>query len=75
MRGVCSALDLEEISKKDVYVGKRVNRGLFKSKDGIYLNADINGSLNIGRKVFGDNYVDNYLTNIGYGQYPVKVKL
>jgi IS605 OrfB family transposase len=31
--------------------GKRVHRGLYKSQNGILLNADINGSGNIGRKV------------------------
>ena len=46
----CSFLDLESIEHHDDYVGQRVKRGLFKSTNGIYINADINGSLNIGRK-------------------------
>jgi IS605 OrfB family transposase len=32
------------------FSGKRVKRGLYKSKDGLLLNADINGSVNILRK-------------------------
>ena len=52
----CSFLDLEEIVKQKEYVGKRVKRGLFQSKEGIQINADVNGSLNIGRK---------YLTKLG----------
>ena len=32
------------------FSGKRVKRGLYRSKDGILMNADINGSVNIGRK-------------------------
>ena len=46
----CSFLDLESIEPHDDYVGRRVKRGLFKSAKGICINADINGSLNIGRK-------------------------
>lgn len=33
-----------------IFSGKRVTRGLYKSKDKILLNADINGSLNILKK-------------------------
>lgn len=46
----CSFLDLESIEHHDDYVGRRVKRGLFKSANGACINADINGSLNIGRK-------------------------
>ena len=35
----------------NVYVGKRVKRGLFKLVDGFLINADVNGSLNIMKKV------------------------
>jgi IS605 OrfB family transposase len=34
-----------------VFSGKRVKRGLYKSKDGTLINADVNGSCNIMRKV------------------------
>jgi len=30
--------------------GKRVKRGLYRTKDGMFINADVNGSLNILRK-------------------------
>jgi IS605 OrfB family transposase len=46
----CSAIDNEEIKHHDEYVGKRVKRGLFKSKDGILINSDVNGAINIARK-------------------------
>lgn len=46
----CSFLDLESIEHHDNYVGRRVKRGLFQSANGTCINADINGSLNIGRK-------------------------
>ncbi|BAZ21641.1 transposase, IS607 family protein [Kalymmatonema gypsitolerans NIES-4073] len=32
------------------FSGKRVKRGLYRTKDGHLVNADLNGSLNIGRK-------------------------
>ena len=36
------------------FSGKRVKRGLYRAADGRLLNADINGSANIGRKVIGN---------------------
>lgn len=32
------------------FSGKRIHRGLYQSKDGITINADVNGAANIGRK-------------------------
>ena len=52
----CSALDNEEISKHDVYLGKRVKRGLFKTSAGKLVNADVNGSLNILRRGLGHDF-------------------
>ena len=43
----CSFLDCEEICKHEVYVGKRIHRGLFRSGSGRMINADVNGSYNI----------------------------
>ena len=36
-----------EIKTKPNFSGKRVSRGLYKTKHGIILNADVNGSYNI----------------------------
>ena len=36
------------------FSGKRVKRGLYRSGNGTLLNADVNGSANIGRKVIQD---------------------
>jgi transposase len=47
----CSFLDNEEVRKHKVYLGKRPKRGMFISSKGIKINADVNGSLNIMRKV------------------------
>lgn len=65
----CSSFDLEPVEHHDPYVGKRVKRGLFRTKDGILLNADVNGSYNIMRKVKGDAVMPPYT---GFGYNPVK---
>lgn len=46
----CSSLDLEKINKHETYLGKRVNRGLFRTKNNIFINSDVNGACNIIRK-------------------------
>jgi IS605 OrfB family transposase len=48
----CSFVDNKPIEKKKQYAGRRIKRGLYRSKSGLILNADCNGSGNIGRKVF-----------------------
>ena len=40
----------EENPKTYAFSGKRIHRGMYVSKDGKYLNADVNGALNILRK-------------------------
>jgi putative transposase len=47
----CSFLDNESLHKHEHYLGKRIHRGLFRASDGRLLNADVNGSANIIRKV------------------------
>lgn len=46
----CSFVDREAIKKKEKYQGERIQRGLYKTSTGKEINADVNGSLNIGRK-------------------------
>lgn len=50
----CDALALEPICHHDQYLGSRVKRGLFRSSTGKTINADVNGAINIMRKVIGD---------------------
>jgi putative transposase len=52
----CSFLDREPIGKHEVYAGRRVKRGLFRASTGHYINADVNGSYNILRKVAPDAF-------------------
>ncbi len=50
----CSFLDGEPIRKHEQYAGKRAKRGLFVASNGQTINADVNGSYNIIRKVIPD---------------------
>ena len=56
----CSFLDNEEVCKHAEYKGKRVKRGLFRASNGILINADVNGALNILKK-----YVEKAVRNKG----------
>lgn len=69
----CSSLDKEEIRKHETYIGNRVKRGLFKTLNRLEINADVNGSLNILRKVIGDDFIN--LLNIGCVLQPELVKI
>jgi transposase len=68
----CSSLDLEPIQRHKKYVGKRVKRGLFQGSNYI-LNADVNGALNILRKVVGDDFIRD-LSDRGYWFQPVRIR-
>jgi len=46
-----SHLDNEQPVKHEVYQGKRVKRGLFKTSNAVFVNADVNGAAQIMRKV------------------------
>ena len=64
----------EPLKKQEVYLGKRKKRGLFQSSINKLINADINGAIGIGRKVFGDSYVDEII-NSGLAFNPVRVNI
>lgn len=70
----CDALALEPIQKHDEYLGKRKKRGLFQSSTGKLINADVNGAINIARKVFGDPLVTEVLNSCA-GQAPYRINL
>lgn len=66
-----SAIDLEAPTKHSVYLGGRVKRGLFKSSNGTKINADVNGSLQIVRKVFPNAFTAEGIASAAVA--PVKV--
>ena len=47
--------DTKTSSYKYKFSGKRIKRGLYKTKEGILINADVNGASNIIRKALGNN--------------------
>ncbi|KPV54811.1 transposase [Kouleothrix aurantiaca] len=51
-----SFLDNEPVQHHAHYAGKRIARGLFRASDGRLINADVNGSYNIGRKAAPDAF-------------------
>jgi putative transposase len=68
----CDSLSLEKVCKHDSYSGDRIERGLFQSSTGKLLNADVNGGVNIMRKVVDDSYVSKII-NRGLLFNPIKV--
>lgn len=71
----CDALALEPICKHEKYQGRRVKRGLFKSSTGKIINADVNGALNIMRKVVGDSEIVSKIADSGRLFRPVRVNV
>ena len=69
----CDSLALESVEKHESYLGKRVKRGLFQSSIGKLLNADVNGALNILRKVVGDSEMISKIINSGCLYHPKRI--
>ena len=69
----CDTLAFEKIRKHATYLGKRIKRGLFKSSVVKTLNADVNGALNIMRKVVDESYVSG-IVNRGWLFQPIKFR-
>lgn len=57
---------------KYVFSGKRIKRGMYKSKDGVLINADVNGSYNIIRKVVPNAFANGIE---GVGLHPIKCNI
>jgi putative transposase len=71
----CSFLDDEPLQHQDNYLGRRIHRGLFRSAKGIIFNADINGSLNIIRKVYPRAFdAGRFQGSRGCRLHPIKLK-
>jgi IS605 OrfB family transposase len=68
------ALALDEIKKQPYGDSRRIKRGLYKSIKGQLLNADINGAINILRKVAGDSVLEQIISR-GLVNRPRRLKL
>lgn len=65
-------LAFEPLKKQESYLGKRKKRGLFQSSIGKLINADINGSIGIARKVIGDSFIGKIIDS-GFVFNPIRV--
>ena len=54
------------------FSGRRAKRGLYKTKQGVLINADLNGALNIMRKTFPK--IEFETTDLKYPQNPKTIK-
>ena len=61
----------EEMCYHDTYLGKRIKRGLFRSRTGKILNADLNGAIGILRKVSDESF--KRIVSIGAVETPTIV--
>jgi putative transposase len=68
----CSFLDIEPLQQHAHYLGRRIHRGLFRASDRRHINADVNGSYNILRKVIPDAFRNGIA---GAVVHPVRLKL
>ncbi len=73
-----SALDLDvlpkrKLKKKQIFSGLRLKRGLYKTAKGLLINADVNGALNIIRKV-AKNSIDDLVEDAQFIHHCVASK-
>lgn len=74
----CSAIDSEEINKNNYNKERRIHRGLFKTNAGIFVNADVNGSLNILRLYVKNKCIPRLLQEArdnGYVSNPIMLRV
>ncbi|MEG4024734.1 transposase [Microcoleus sp. S13C4] len=69
----CSALEWEPIQQHSDYIGSRVKRGLFRTKTGRFINAQVNGCLIIDPQAVGDGFIPNSIE--GFVVNPVRLKV
>ena len=67
-------LAYEPMVHQEVYIGKRIKRGLFQSSIGKLINADVNGGIGIARKVFGNSVVTQIIDS-GLAFNPVRLNI
>ena len=70
----CSFFDKESIRKHDVYMGKRIKRGLFKTATGRLINADVNGAYNIMKKAIPNVIKTDGIEDFGVSPLVLTIK-
>ena len=69
----CSFLDQESIKKQRIYAGKRICRGLFSTKTGIIINADVNAAYNILKKAVPNAITADGIEDVGFHPYSIAI--
>ncbi len=70
----CSFLDGESVEHHNVYVGKRISRGLFRSLNGTIINSDVQGALNIIKKAIPKAFLKGKVDRIeDDGLHPLRI--
>ena len=69
----CSFLDNEPLQRHERYMGRRVSRGLFKTKNGLIINSDVNGAYNIIRKAVPNAIVADGIEGVGFHPYSIAI--
>ena len=69
----CSFLDNEPIQRHERYMGRRISRGLFKTKNGLIINSDVNGAYNIIRKAVPNAIVADGIEGVGFHPYSIAI--
>jgi IS605 OrfB family transposase len=62
----------EDKPYKGTFSGKRIHRGLYRTSNGVLINADVNGAANILRKVSGRSFE---LPSSGCLAHPLRIRL
>ncbi|WP_456470050.1 transposase [Caminibacter sp.] len=75
-----SFIDMDIPANNVSFSGKRIKRGLYRTKDGLKINADINGAANILVKYLKINGLDRelenfYSTRYGCVSHPMRLRL
>lgn len=69
----CSFLDQESIKEQRTYAGKRICRGLFSTKTGIIINADVNAAYNILKKAVPNAIKADGIEDVGFHPYSIAI--
>jgi putative transposase len=69
----CSFLDGEPVRRRERYAGKRFTRGLFKTRTGTIINADVNAGYNIMKKTIPNAVSADGIEAVGLHPYSITI--
>ncbi|OKY78960.1 MAG: IS605 OrfB-like transposable element containing RNAse H-like and Zn finger domain [Candidatus Methanohalarchaeum thermophilum] len=70
----CNALASTGLRRKPSYRGRRVERGLYKTNNGTYINADVNGALNIAKEGMSETNLELGVGGSGCVDTPRRIR-